>query len=164
MDKTFEEYVITLLNNENVNKAYVLATFLNKVCVGYIEEKHIYFNEEVNYSLCTEVRIFNEEMEIRIVKADGKIYSKIIKDEDYNFKLNDEYMYISGNKVLETNDKFTVVEQVNRKIALPFKLTKQEIENGVRLIVRNYCDVDENEQVIITESRLVGFSMNEREE
>lgn len=161
MDKTD---IIKIINEANINNAYALATFYNKVCVGYYENGDLHFYETVDFDLCTQIRLFNEELELRIVKVDEKIYSKIIKDDDYKNKLNDEYMFISGNKIIEKNEKFTVIEQINRKVALPLTLSEEEVKAGIRLIVRNFCAVDENKQVTIVESRLVGFSKCEEED
>ena len=77
--------------------------------------------------------MFNKDIELRIVKIENEVYSKTIKDEDYKDRLDDEYMFIKENK----------------------------LEKGARLVVRNYCDVDENSQVVIAESRLVGVGREE---
>lgn len=155
--------ILNKIKENGIKKAYVLATFYNNVCIGYYENDEIYFYNDVNFKLCTEIRIFNKDLELKIIKIDEKIYTKLIKDSDYSDRLNDEYMYISGNKILATTEKYTVIEQINKKIAVPLVLTENEVKDGIRLVVRNYCDTDKNNQVIITDSRLVGFSKDEKE-
>lgn len=160
MDK---EEILNKIKEANIDTAYVLATFLNKIRVGYYENNDLHFYDEVNFNLCTQIRIFNKDIELKIVEIDEKVFSKTIKDEDYTYRLNDEYMFISGNQIIAQNEKFTLIEQINRKIALPLNLTEEEVKKGIRLIVRNYCNIDENNQIIMSESRLVGFSKDERE-
>ena len=155
--------IIEIINNYNIQSAYILATFDNMVCIGKLENNEFNFYYNVNFNLCSQLRIFNKQMELKIFKVDNEIYTKLIKDEDYEDKLEDEYMFVSGNKIVESNENFTVLEQLGRKIALPLKLTNSDLEKGIRVVVRNYCEIDSNSQVVICESRLLGFSLNEKE-
>lgn len=161
--------ILKIINNYNIKKAYILAIFDNKVCLGKLENNELCFYEDVNYNFCSQIRIFNEQMELRIYKIDNQIYSKIIKDDEVKLdddddKYIDEYMFIVGNKITQQNEKFTVVEQQRKKIALPLPiLTEDNVKKGVRLVVRNYYKVDSNSQVIISESRLLGFSLDGKE-
>ena len=160
MDKT--SIIETLIKN-GITNSYVLAEFYNKVCFGIFENNEIYFYSNVNYSLCNQIRFFNKEKELKIINNNDKIYTKLITDTNQDYKLKDEFMFISGNKIIDKNDKFTVVEQMGRKLEIPLNLLENDIKNGVRLVVRNYLKVDENNQVTISDSRLVGFSKNEME-
>lgn len=90
-----KEELLKIIKNNNMKNSYVLATFYNKVCLGHYEED-IIFEEEVDYYLCTEIRIFNKEAELRINKYNDKIYYKLITDKEYNDSLKDEYMFING--------------------------------------------------------------------
>ena len=155
--------IIEIIKNYNIQSAYILATFDNMVCIGKLENNEFNFYYNVNFNLCSQLRIFNKQMELKIFKVDNEIYTKLIKDEDYEDKLKDEYMFVSGNKIIESNENFTVLEQLGRKIALPLKLTNSDLEKGIRVVVRNYCEIDSNSQVVICESRLLGFSLNEKE-
>lgn len=193
MNNFVEEDIKTLIKSQSVKKAYVMATFLNKVCIGYFNGKEICFEEDVDYNLCTEIKVFNEEKEIRMIKIDGKIYSKIITDENIHIlesdkktpvgeKLNDEYMYIRKNKLSEVYNsyiKFTTIDTkgtVNFITYLADKINKlfgktvekkalpsNQKKDDIRLIVRNYCDEDKNGQVVITESRFVGLCIGEKD-
>ena len=159
-----ENEILNLTLSNSIQEAYVLAVFENKVCIGkYENNKLIFYNDNVNYSYCSQIRIFNEDLELRIVKNYNKIYHKLINDKDYGEKLNDEYMFVSGNKIVENNKEYTIIEQIGRKIVLPFSIKQDDLGKGLRLVVRNYCNIDENNQVIISESRLVGFSFDGKE-
>lgn len=122
MDKS---KILDIIKLENVEKANVVATFYNKVCIGMYENEDFKFDEDVNYSLCNEIRVFNKELEIRIVIKNDKIYSKKITDD---------------NKIDSFDEDMFLREDSNKKIK-----------------VRNYLTTDENNQVIIDDSRLVEF-------
>ena len=111
------ENLINDLKNKQVEKASVLAYFYNKVCIGKY--------------LLTQIRAFNDKLEIRYVLNDetGEFEQAIIEDNDNNDYL-DEYMMVSG-------------------------------DDSKRLIVRNYFEEEkDNHQVVISKSRLVGFTTN----
>lgn len=134
MNNFVEEDIKTLIKDQRIKKAYVMATFLNKVCIGYFNGKEICFEEDVNYNLCTEIRVFNKEKEIRMIKVEGKIYSKIITDEEiYKIednekilvgekleKLNDECMYIRKNKLSEVNNSYIKFTTLDTKSTMNF--------------------------------------------
>lgn len=122
MDKS---KILDIIKLENVEKANVVATFYNKVCIGMYENEDFKFDEDVNYSLCNEIRVFNKELEIRIVIKNDNIYSKKITDD---------------NKIDSFDEDMFLREDSNKKIK-----------------VRNYLTTDENNQVIIEDSRLVEF-------
>lgn len=122
MDKS---KILDIIKLENVEKANVVATFYNKVCIGIYENEDFKFDEDVNYSLCNEIRVFNKELEIRIVVKNDNIYSKKITDD---------------NKIDSFDEDMFLREDSNKKIK-----------------VRNYLTTDENNQVIIEDSRLVEF-------
>lgn len=115
-----------ILENEKINNANVIAICYNKVCVGEVENNEIRFDDNINYDLCYQMRIFNKEMEIRLISKEGKILSKKI-DDNFGIDSFDELMFLRNN----TNN---------------------------RLIVRNYLKIDKNNQVVIDDSRLVGFT------
>ena len=81
--------------------------------------------------MCTQMRIFNDEKEVRLLFKDGKILSKVI-DDSYGIDSFDEAMFLRDNK--------------------------QD-----RLLVRNYLAVDDNNQVVIEDNRLVNFIRKEDE-
>ena len=122
MDKS---KILDIIKLENVEKANVVATFYNKVCIGIYENEDFKFDEDVNYSLCNEIKVFNKELEIRIVIKNDNIYSKKITDD---------------NKIDSFDEDMFLREDSNKKIK-----------------VRNYLTTDENNQVIIEDSRLVEF-------
>ena len=122
MDKS---KILDIIKLENVEKANVVATFYNKVCIGIYENEDFKFDEDVNYSLCNEIRVFNKELEIIIVIKNDNIYSKKITDD---------------NKIDSFDEDMFLREDSNKKIK-----------------VRNYLTTDENNQVIIEDSRLVEF-------
>lgn len=132
-------FIIEKIKQENMEKAYIMATFYNKVIIGIYENETINFEENVNYELCTSLRIFNQEKEIRIDKIDNEYFAKVIQDNNYQYSLEDEYMFLS------------------KKINIP------NMKDVTRVIVRNYIKTDSNNQVIIEASRLVGFANAEAE-
>ena len=117
-----------IVSNEKIQKAYILAYFYNKVCVGVFENDSINFEENVNYNLLTQMR--NKEFDISIINETNS------KDKF------DEYMIVSEN------------------VRLPIELKKDERKN-LRILVRNYFEENSNHQVVITKSRLVGFTKTE---
>ena len=129
MDKS---KILDIIKLENVEKANVVATFYNKVCIGIYENEDFKFDEDVNYSLCNEIRVFNKELEIRIVIKNDNIYSKKITDD---------------NKIDSFDEDMFLRENSKRRIR-----------------VRNYLNTDDNNQVIIEDSRLVEFIENKEEE
>ena len=125
------ENLINDLKGKQIEKASVLAYFYNKVCIGKYENSEIKFNENVDYNLLTQIRVFNDKIEIRYVLNDetGEFEDAIIEDND-NSDYLDEYMMVSG-------------------------------DDSKRLIVRNYFEEEkDNHQVVISKSRLVGFTTN----
>lgn len=135
-----------IVSNENIQKAYILAYFYNKVCVGVFENDSINFEENVNYNLLTQMRIFNKDKEIKI----------ILDEESKKFNIT---------TINETNskDKFDEYMIVSENVRLPIELKKDERKN-LRILVRNYFEENSNHQVVITKSRLVGFTKTERGE
>lgn len=123
--------IIDAIKIESVEKASVIAIFYNQVCIGIYENEDIKFDKDVNYSLCNEIRVFNKDLEIRIIK-DNKIYCKKITDEN-RLDSFDEDMFLREN-------------------------------SKRRIRVRNYLNTDDNNQVIIEDSRLVEFIENKEEE
>ena len=159
LEKIYDE-----IKQNNINKAYVLAIFKNKVELGYYSLNELHFYDFVDFDLCSQLRIFNQDKELRIINIENKIYSKVICEDEYKNILNDEYMFISGNKILNSDKSdFTLLEQVGRKVAVPAQLTEEQLGKGIRLVVRNYYDTDENNQVTISESRLIGLSLDGKE-
>lgn len=126
--------IINLIKAQNITNASVLGIFYNKVCIGKYQNNEIIFNtigkynfpmcsEEVNYSFCNQLRVFNKDMELRIIENNGTIFSKKI-DDNFGIDFFDESMYLR-----DSFDK--------------------------KLVVRNYLNIDKNNQVIIDDSRLV---------
>ena len=160
-----ETKILNVINEHNIQKAYVLAYFYNKVCVGIYENNNIIFNREVDYNLLTQIRIFNKNLEIRFVlnEETNEFDISIIDDNIPNQGIFDEAMFIAGNKIVGENDKFTTLKQTGGEIDIPFKVNENEASNGLRLIVRNYFNTDKNDQVVIENSRLVDIRMKEGE-
>ncbi len=134
------ENIITKIKNENIQKAFVLAYFYNKVCVGCYKNETIEFHENVNYDLLTGIRIFNENVEIRFVLDDEnkEFIETVIRDEN-NTDYFDEFM-------------------ITRKGILPFVDSDKEL----RLVVRNYFEEENNNhQIVLSKSRLLGFTETE---
>ena len=114
-----------IVSNEKIQKAYILAYFYNKVCVGVFENDSINFEENVNYNLLTQMRIFNKDKEIKIIlNEENKEFDISIINETNSKDKFDEYMIVSEN-------------------------------------VRYYFEENSNHQVVITKSRLVGFTKTE---
>lgn len=160
-----ETKILNVINEHNIQKAYVLAYFYNKVCVGIYENNNIIFNREVDYNLLTQIRIFNKDLEIRFVlnEETNEFDISIIDDNIPNQGIFDEAMFIAGNKIVGVNDKFTTLKQTGGEIDIPFKVNENEASNGLRLIVRNYFNTDKNDQVVIENSRSVDIRMKEGE-
>ena len=160
-----EAKILNVINEHNIQKAYVLAYFYNKVCVGIYENNNIIFNKEVDYNLLTQIRIFNKDLEIRFVlnEETNEFDISIIDDNIPNQGMFDEAMFIAGNTIVGVNDKFTTLKQTDGKIDIPFKVNEEEASKGLRLIVRNYFNTDKNDQVVIENSRLVDIRMKEGE-
>ena len=126
------EDLIDNLKENSVENAFVLAYFYNKVCVGFYENGKIEFNENVDYNLLTQIRVFNEKLEIRYVLNDetGMFNHAIIEDDNENEDYFDEYMLVAD-------------------------------DDNKRLIVRNYFEEEKNNhQIVISKSRLVKFTTN----
>ena len=159
-----KEKIIEFIKENNIDKAYVLGTFYDKVCVGIYEDGDILFNREVNYDLLTQMRIFNRDIEIKYVLDEEKHeFICNVTVEDDQKETVDEYMYISGNKIVSSNDRFTTITQIGREVDIPFKVTDEEVEKGILLIVRNYFEENEDNQIVLSNSRLVGFAKKEGE-
>ena len=87
-------------------------------------------------------------------KLDTNLSSKII--------LNEENKEFDISIINETNskDKFDEYMIVSENVRLPIELKKDERKN-LRILVRNYFEENSNHQVVITKSRLVGFTKTE---
>lgn len=152
-----------ILEKIDMEKAYVLAYFYNKVCLGILEKGEIVFNQKVDYRLLTQIRIFNLEKEIKFVRNDDTKEFEVTTIEDNGDISNriDEAMMLLGNKIVSQNEKFTTVTQLGGILDLPFQATEEEVKRGIRIVVRNYLEEDNNHQVVIAKSRLVGFTKTE---
>ena len=158
-----KEIIINKIKENNITKAYVIGYFYNRVCVGLFANNDIVFNHNVNYELLTQIRIFNKDLEMKYILDEEKkefIYSEI-KDDNKNYF--DEYMFITGNTILDTNAQFTTITQIGRIVDIPFKVTAAEVKDGIRLVVRNYFAENQDKQVVLVNSRLVGFAKKEGE-
>ena len=150
-----KEEIINKLQEKQIKDAYVIAYFYNKVCVGLFKENNILFN------YLTQIRIFNPKMELKYVLDEEKlefIYSEIVDNEEIDSNdYFDEEMFVTGNQILNSDENFTTVTQLNRIVDIPLKVTDEEVKKGIRLVVRNYFETTEDEQVILGKSRLVEF-------
>lgn len=108
---------------DNLEHAHVLAVFYNKVCVGKYIGHDLSFDCDVDYSMCTQMRIFNDEKEVRLLFKNGKILLKII-DDTYGIDSYDEVMFLRDNKqdrllvrnYLTVDDNHQVVIEDNRLV------------------------------------------------
>lgn len=108
---------------DNLEHAHVLAVFYNKVCVGKYIGHDLSFDCDVDYSMCTQMRIFNDEKEVRLLFKNGKILLKII-DDTYGIDSYDEAMFLRDNKqdrllvrnYLTVDDNHQVVIEDNRLV------------------------------------------------
>ncbi len=108
---------------DNLEHAHVLAIFYNKVCVGKYINHDFIFDCDVDYSMCTQMRIFNDEKEVRLLFKNGKILLKII-DDTYGIDSYDEAMFLRDNKqdrllvrnYLTVDDNHQVVIEDNRLV------------------------------------------------
>ena len=156
-----KEELINKIKEKNINKAFVLGYFYNKVCLGKVFDNEIIFNSEVDYNLLTKIVIFNKDIQISYVlneENDEFIYSEI-EDEDKEYI--DEYMIISGNEILSSGNGFTTITELGRVVDIPFEVSVSDVKDGVRLVVRNSFKIDDNKQVTLSESRLVGLALKE---
>lgn len=152
-----EEKILEKIKEYNMVDSYILAYFYNKVCVGIYKDGKILFNRSVNYKLLIQIRVFNNDKEIRFVlnEETGEFEFFVIDDNDGNVGTFEEEMFISGNKIVRTNDNFTTIKQSGGEIDIPFKINEEDIKKGLRLVVKNYFGIDSNDQVIIEKARLV---------
>lgn len=108
---------------DNLDHAHVLAVFYNKVCVGKYIGHDLSFDCDVDYSMCTQMRIFNDEKEVRLLFKNGKILSKII-DDTFGIDSFDEAMFLRDNRqdrllvrnYLTVDDNYQVVIEDNRLV------------------------------------------------
>ena len=108
---------------DDLDRAHVLAIFYNKVCVGKYINHDFIFDCDVDYSMCTQMRIFNDEKEVRLLFKNGKILLKII-DDTYGIDSFDEAMFLRDNKqdrllvrnYLTVDDNHQVVIEDNRLV------------------------------------------------
>ena len=108
---------------DDLDHAHVLAIFYNKVCVGKYINHDFIFDCDVDYSMCTQMRIFNDEKEVRLLFKNGKILLKII-DDTYGIDSYDEAMFLRDNKqdrllvrnYLTVDDNHQVVIEDNRLV------------------------------------------------
>ena len=61
-----KDEIINLIKTQNIENANVLGIFYNKVCIGEFNNNEIIFNEEVNYSLCNQIRVFHFLLHLRL--------------------------------------------------------------------------------------------------
>ena len=113
-------------------------------------------------NILTKEEIINklQEKQIKDAYVIAYFYNKVcvglFKEIDSNDYF-DEEMFVTGNQILNSDENFTTVTQLNRIVDIPLKVTDEEVKKGIRLVVRNYFDTTEYEQVILGKSRLVEF-------
>ena len=108
---------------DNLEHAHVLAIFYNKVCVGKYINHDFIFDCDVVYPRCSQMRMFNDEKEVRLLFKNGKILLKII-DDTYGIDSYDEAMFLRDNKqdrllvrnYLTVDDNHQVVIEDNRLV------------------------------------------------
>ena len=146
---------------------FVLAYFSDSVKVGFYKDKRIHFYEEaeIDTKKLEEIRIFNEKMELRLVRNEiigdmrtfigRSIYEKNISyfDEDFieqdNFIYDERFLvYGRGNKSSNINNWTMVREDRGGELWLPLE--------GIKWLgVRNYLEY--KDELKFVGNRLLGF-------
>lgn len=143
-----EEKIINEIKTHEMNKAFIMMYFFDKVIIGKYQNNELIIPDSYNENLVDEIHIFNEDLEIRYSRE----YDEFIEIRDTRDYF-EEKMYLFGNKS-ESVDGGTLIKQYGREIILPFQVNILNAQHNLRLVVRNLFD-DNNTQ--ICGYRLVGI-------
>lgn len=143
-----EEKIINEIKTHEMNKAFIMMYFFDKVIIGKYQNNELIIPDSYNENLVDEIHIFNEDLEIRYSRE----YDEFIEIRDTRDYF-EEKMYLFGNKS-ESVDDGTLIKQYGREIILPFQVNILNAQHNLRLVVRNLFD-DNNTQ--ICGYRLVGI-------
>lgn len=154
-----EDIILEQISDNNINDAYIMMYFFDKVIIGKYENKKLIIPDTYDETLIDEIHIFNPSLELRYNKEANK-FIKITDTIDFF----EEKMFLIGNQselIEKDGNKFTRVKQYGREIILPFNIDIKDANHNLRLVVHNLFD---DEQCYICGYRLVniiGGSKNE---
>lgn len=166
--------------------AFVLAYYGADVKVGYRRADQISYLEHCDLSEedLIELHIFDEDVEFRAVKcytednfewqilllSDDSVMEQLRRVEEElevfceSDHILDEYMDFFGEKWISGAEGSTVLEDQKRKRRIYLTITREEVEKGLSLGVRNYLTYDVHDRMMIYNYRLTGIFSGKQKE
>ena len=151
------------------NECFCILAYLSyEVLIGYVQDRTLYFYDRIglDFEHLLELRIFNENKELHIVKY-GEAYIARVREDGVglNEEVYDEIDAVFGTHIEpgKSSDRLTwslLVEDRGTKIAVPFKFSNNINDTQLYYKVRNYID-KENPNLVFTDARLCGFFNNQ---
>ena len=133
--KIFKEDIIDTINsNINENEMYYIIAHKNhEVLVGKVDKKNIkfYSNQTIEPEHILEIRIFNEDKELHIIKEDDYFIWRLRVDNEELKKgideeiveVYDEKHFMLGTRAEKYNDNWSILlEERGTKIFVPFSI------------------------------------------
>jgi hypothetical protein len=136
------------------DNAFVYACYVEGVSLGSI------INGKLNltgFDHLLEIRAFNNKKEIKSIFNDesGEFTEPKATTDERDFI--DENMFLLDTKPNICPEDCQVIFQGKKTLALPFKFTKDELDYGIFIKVRNYIDFTDDDIAYFSHSRFVGF-------
>lgn len=149
--------IIKLINkefNKDTYGVYIAADIVDIVALK--DKKLILYNNEINYDLLRELRIFDGEKELYIWKC-GKSFKYRIRldiEEQGDIDIIEEYHYIWGTTYDYKDNWTTITEERGTKLHI---YGQENIKGPLRYKVINYLDKNDDGTVKFVDSRIAGI-------
>ena len=176
--KIFKEDIIDTINsNINENEMYYIIAHKNhEVLVGKVDKKNIkfYSNQTIEPEHILEIRIFNEDKELHIIKEDDYFIWRLRVDNEELKKgideeiveVYDEKHFILGTRAEKYNDNWSILlEERGSKIFVPFSIelfNNKSKNSKMYYIARNYISNDK--LIRFEDARLIKLEIEKGED
>ncbi|HQI79634.1 MAG TPA: CRISPR-associated protein Csx19 [Petrotogaceae bacterium] len=154
-----QEQIIPEINQIFQDKtAYVLQYTSHSVDIGYIKNNTItlYKDQQFIPSDFTDVRIFNEEMELHILKKKEKTIARLRKDgQGEDTDIFDQKVMLLGETQKILNEEWTEFSET-RGASLILPLKDAQAQNTFYK-ARNYIQYTNDGELCFKDARLCGF-------
>ncbi len=105
--------------------------------------------------------VFNEDGQLTLYMEDGKrIVSLFTKKDMDGLRTIDERMFLLSDDKIDDDQiskDHVTLHQGNKTVIVPKHFTKEQVRQGLVLVVRNYIDFDENQFPYVKQSQLLGY-------
>ena len=172
-----QDIIDTINSNINENELYYIIAHKNyEVLVGKVDKKNIkfYSNQTIEPEHILEIRIFNEDKELHIIKEDDYFIWRLRVDneelkkgiDEEIFEVYDEKHFMLGTRAEKYNDNWSILlEERGTKIFVPFSIelfNNKSKNSKMYYIARNYISNDK--LIRFEDARLIKLEIEKGED